>query len=620
MKELLTVVLDYLKTEKVDYAILIKGPWGCGKTHFFKNSLLPEIIKHALKPIYISLYGISRTEDIAKKIFLGINPKLGSGTGQKLSEIAKVAATAFNVDTGKFKANTWLKVKKDFVLCFDDLERAKLDVEEVLGYINSFVEHDHLRTIIIANEDEIVEREREDSLEGKKEEASPQAATVRKTSYQRIKEKLIGITFEHKPEIESVLSKIIDTDVTENDLKDFLKQHKSLILEILRNSGSQNIRILKHAIFAFRPLYLHLNTKHRAIMQDFAIKILILVLSISFEVKSGEIGNENISKLKRIRFTEAFFIFLHKPLLKEKGDSYLQSFYDKYYASRPKEFYYNGIILDYILSGFFDVNAFDLEIEKKRKEEDEDPELKLIRSVWQGAYFTLTDEQFNNATREILLRADNGDIPLHMYLQTFAWLSFFSNEGLIPEKTDELVAIFNSGMENASRKTSYAQIKELGMPLNFDASKETKDIKEIGKAQEEHINKLKETDLRNKCTELFELLPERFDEFKKRYFDFHTNLAAVPIFKYCPVKDLFGKIIRLTNPELRDLVMIILERYKSEQKKFTEDYANLLLLNDSLREHLDGKKTKLSIHWLRELRKAIEAAIGALEKSLPKKS
>ena len=354
-------------------------------------------------------------------------------------------------------------------------------------------------------------------------------------------------------------------------------------------------------------------------MQDFAIKILILVLSISFEVKSGEIGNENISKLKRIRFTEAFFIFLHKPLLKEKGDSYLQSFYDKYYASRPKEFYYNGIILDYILSGFFDANAFDLEIEEKRKEEDEDPELKLIRSVWQGSYFTLTDEQFDNATREILLRADNGDIPLRMYLETFAWLSFFSNEGLIPEKTDELVARFKSGMENASKKTGYAQIKELGMPLNFDASKETKDIKEIRKAQEEHINKLKETDLRNKCTELFELLPERFHEFKERYFDFHTNLAAVPIFKYCPAKDLFGKIIRLTNPDLRNLVMIILERYKSEQKKFTEDYANLLLLNDSLREHLDGEKTKLNIHLLRELRKAIEAAIGALEKSLPKK-
>ena len=37
----------------------------------------------------------------------------------------------------------------DKVLCFDDLERANVDVIDILGYINNFVEHDHIKTIII---------------------------------------------------------------------------------------------------------------------------------------------------------------------------------------------------------------------------------------------------------------------------------------------------------------------------------------------------------------------------------------------------------------------------------------------------------------------------------------
>ena len=43
----------------------------------------------------------------------------------------------------------------DKLLCFDDLERANVDVIDILGYINNFVEHDHIKTIIICNEKEL---------------------------------------------------------------------------------------------------------------------------------------------------------------------------------------------------------------------------------------------------------------------------------------------------------------------------------------------------------------------------------------------------------------------------------------------------------------------------------
>lgn len=46
----------------------------------------------------------------------------------------------------------------DTVLCFDDLERVNMSIDEVLGYINNFVEHDGIKVIIIGNEDEIADK------------------------------------------------------------------------------------------------------------------------------------------------------------------------------------------------------------------------------------------------------------------------------------------------------------------------------------------------------------------------------------------------------------------------------------------------------------------------------
>lgn len=53
-----------------------------------------------------------------------------------------------------------ISIGEDTVLIFDDLERAKINVNELLGFINGFVEHQHLKTIIICNEQEL-----EDSLD-----------------------------------------------------------------------------------------------------------------------------------------------------------------------------------------------------------------------------------------------------------------------------------------------------------------------------------------------------------------------------------------------------------------------------------------------------------------------
>ena len=46
MEEIKSIIKDYLSVKETDYAILINGQWGCGKTYFIKNELFDEILKH----------------------------------------------------------------------------------------------------------------------------------------------------------------------------------------------------------------------------------------------------------------------------------------------------------------------------------------------------------------------------------------------------------------------------------------------------------------------------------------------------------------------------------------------------------------------------------------------
>lgn len=75
MEELVESILDYVRSDYTDYAIMINGEWGSGKTYFWNNKIKNKIEGLRLNgrkytTIYMSLYGISNLEDISKKIFI----------------------------------------------------------------------------------------------------------------------------------------------------------------------------------------------------------------------------------------------------------------------------------------------------------------------------------------------------------------------------------------------------------------------------------------------------------------------------------------------------------------------------------------------------------------------
>ena len=75
MEELIECICDYVRRPYTDYAIMINGEWGSGKTYFWNNKLRSRLESITVngkkyKTIYMSLYGINSLEEISKKIFI----------------------------------------------------------------------------------------------------------------------------------------------------------------------------------------------------------------------------------------------------------------------------------------------------------------------------------------------------------------------------------------------------------------------------------------------------------------------------------------------------------------------------------------------------------------------
>ena len=207
-------IIDYLNyyidLDNPQYAVLLRGNWGCGKTYFIKNLIKtwekPDSSQSQdsilLKPIYVSLNGISDTSTINDKIRAAISPLLYS-KGMKVAKIVlqgllktttKIDLNfdkddkadgnfSFNIDTLSIFDSQNEAIKGKRILIFDDLERCKIKSDEIFGYINNFVELSECKVILLTDEEKIKAK----YINGNSE-----------IDYKDFKEKVIGQTFEVK--------------------------------------------------------------------------------------------------------------------------------------------------------------------------------------------------------------------------------------------------------------------------------------------------------------------------------------------------------------------------------------------------------------------------------------
>ena len=308
--KILNVLNNYIKNPKMQYAILIDGDWGSGKTYFIKNNF----VKDNKNIVYIPLNGIKNREEIDKKIYYKIiennipnnitkskGIKLLKKTGGAIFSITnELIKNVFKIDISGIKningseIISLFKNISDYILVFDDLERCEMPINEILGYINDYVEHRNVKCIIVANEQEINKINYDDNYElkvlsclkddidyGEKQENSTHYNLNNKNTkkvdiskiknrvlnmyegnkkYKAIKEKLIGITIKYIPDIEKVYDQLIIEYKNQNEeLYGFLKENKQSCIDILKLNNCSNIRTMIFILDRFEILYNEIN-------------------------------------------------------------------------------------------------------------------------------------------------------------------------------------------------------------------------------------------------------------------------------------------------------------------------------------------------------------------------
>ena len=241
----------YMMNPDPQYAVLLKGKWGCGKTHFINHWIgacqKQDAVDKVLEPVYVSLYGLSETKQIKTAINRVLYPILygkAAKAGKTLLNFMAAIVLKCDVDLDKdgnsdFSMNSGLdllsifksedeQVKKGNLLIFDDLERCDIPMKKLLGFLNYFVEQCHCHLIIIGDEDKITEGEN-------------------KKIFGDFKEKTIGREFEIDMDIHSALDSFVNQTPTNN----FVVGHQKQIEKFFAMTECNNLRILRQALWDF---------------------------------------------------------------------------------------------------------------------------------------------------------------------------------------------------------------------------------------------------------------------------------------------------------------------------------------------------------------------------------
>lgn len=236
----------YLEIPTPDYAVMLKGEWGCGKTYFIKQYIE---VKNDKKICYISLNGIKQCNDVIPQILLALAPKefnskICKGVISVGRTIAYGITKFFNVDNVFNIGDLANCVPGNIVFVFDDLERTLLEPKEVLGFLSDLVEQQNFHTIIIGDESKFPEDAQEEYLSRK--------------------EKIIGKTFSIQNQNAKVLPALIKK-FADTGLEDLLHEHlDTILLEISKvnkycEREQVNYRIINAAIrefhFAFEGVF-----------------------------------------------------------------------------------------------------------------------------------------------------------------------------------------------------------------------------------------------------------------------------------------------------------------------------------------------------------------------------
>lgn len=587
---------SYLTSQGTDYAILINGEWGSGKTYFWKNNLVEISESNGFKPIYISLNGISRIEQLHQALFIQMLPLRNATENKRFQNSIKFIYNVANI-TARFVSKSGFDdlVKgigietfsfSQKVLCFDDMERCQISEEEILGFVNNLLEHQGAKIVLLAHEDKISS----------------------KYLYDGIKEKVIGRVLNFELEIERVIPKILGRFSDKNPaFYQFLEKNHSGIINTIQEYKQRNLRTINFFLDILERIYPLLNDAD----QTYVDEVVLFALIISIEFKKGHLSSTDFEDFKGLDdvINFQFFKSVDKARLKKgkpeveetkSEKTLLEQFYETYLVNRNTVYHFYPSVYVFILTGFFDKEKFVTEL-NGRKPEGLSQEIKELQVLLRYQFRELENVEFSTLAATVLEHARSGKYHIYDYSRIGNFYYFFSKNSLIGESHEQIQEAIMAGLEiSKGRKEIDDRVLENLLHFTDEAVENTlikNRIKEI------HDDIKKERYIEN-GNELITCIQEGSADAMASLFQKHEY--SKDLFQYVDSALLIEAIVKTSNKNIFNFTEQLKHRYRSSNigSILNEDIKCMMGLKEGLEGYLkisdDGQPRRFLIETLKE--------------------
>lgn len=385
MQEIIEQIKVYIHEEKSDYAIMINGSWGCGKTYFVKNDLSYKLYDETCKPnIYISLFGIKSIEELYDLMAINILDIKNNENADKKSRMSgwkvnkreyyrlvsltreavaikkglKDLLNSFSIGKATTDAARSLSEGiisfKNYIFIFDDFERTTINKIDLLAFIDSLVEQNCAKVIIISNEFALLTNKKSNNNKKKGLMLSnnqnnkvnyshvlkfvlPNPSKEDDSSYWNYKEKVIGLTIDFKYDIFNIFKNILDDYIENKECREFVMARKERIIKLFKTAQSNNFRTLEFVFKRFSEIYIDLTKlNYKLNYYDQYMNLIldnVVTSSIHYKEKSKLIEYDDDKFIAKKVWTKNGFdnytpysVFSEEILTWRAIDNYIQSY------------------------------------------------------------------------------------------------------------------------------------------------------------------------------------------------------------------------------------------------------------------------------------------------------
>lgn len=574
------------------YALLLKGEWGSGKTWFINNFLSKNF---SIKYLFVSLNGVSNFEEIEESFFQQLHPVLSSKGMRIASKLLKgllKATIKFDLDSDGKKDDLSITASSpninipeyfnnvnENLLIFDDLERCSIPIEKILGYINQFVENNGLKVIILANEEEIVKKDEKRKIDS--------------FEYLSIKEKVIGKTFTIQPNFDSAFDSF-SSSVNNPILKVDLTTLKSVIKNQFELSKYNNLRHLKQAIQDLDRFYGFLPEKAFS-NSELLNHIYELFFCICFELKKGMLKESDISKL---------FIFDLDNKSKNDRLPIISEIKSKY----PIFSVYYHPINGHILEEFFKKGIVDREeVNESISNSNYFQEENTTNWIKLWHFYDLNDFEFQEISKLEICRFFKGEIcEKHELIHITGLLFELSDKKLINKSKEEIFnrAILNirllkkKGLLSKGKYEDFPDLTKYSLQVQGTRYAEFREFCNIIKSESKNLEVSRYPDAAKNLLILLNSDIAAFSNYVLINNSEHSLYYNVPIFQFMNPKVFVKILLNLSNKDKKFFRYILEKRYGNN------NFFNLLIsevdwwvkiLNILMRRKRVGKISKVHI-------------------------